>query len=160
MIGSEGPALEIRRSDLAPFRSWKKLLAEPQLVPYRVSALCALLAPTAQDLEHHGPHTFRWIMVYANPAAAEALRDDAVTRFPPGAILAKEKLSRTKPDKVEGVAFMVKHEAGQFGSSGGWEFVYLPSDGAKPSYETCIACHKSGGRKDYVFGSYGAADPR
>jgi len=137
------------------FRSWNKLTSEPQIVPYQLSFLCAALPPTAKAIEQHGPHTNHAIMVYANPLASAAVQDSAVRTFPPGATIAKEKLRGSTPD---GVAFMVKHAAGEFTQSGGWEFLYYPSNGAKPTYETCIACHRAGGTKDYLFGRYGQPD--
>ncbi len=97
-------------------------------------------------------------MVYANLLASAALQDSSSRTFPPGAMIAKEKRGGSEKD---GVAFMVKRPAGEFAQSGGWEFSYFrPSGGAKPSYETCISCHRAGGAKDYVFGRYGQPDAK
>jgi len=139
---------------LSAFRTWKKLTSEPQLVPYVMSIACAMPTPE-ETLERHGPHANRWIMVYANPAAAATLMDGSVTQFPAGAVIAKEKL--TRPGATEGVAFMVKHRAGEFAASDGWEFLYYPSSARASNYDACINCHKAGGKKDYVFGAYAPA---
>ena len=112
------------------------------------------------QLEHarksHGPHADRWVVVFANPAAAAAMQSK-VGELPPGAIVAKEK--RQKPDdtRPEGVAFMIKHRKGELAESGGWEFRYYPSDDPHPSYRRCIDCHRAGASTDYVFSTLGAA---
>jgi len=139
---------------LADYRSWNKLTSEPQLVPYELSVLCAAAKPTAQELARYGPHTHRWIMVYANPAASAALANPAVREFPPGSAIAKEKLHHPGSAQAEGAAFMVKRPKGEFKSSNGWEFLYHPAYGTKPTYDTCMSCHRAGATKDYVFGSY------
>jgi len=134
------------------FRTWKKLTSEPQPVSYVVAWLCA--TPTqAKTLSVMAPYSNSWIMVYANPLASAALADNAATQFPVGAIIAKEKM--TSSGVTEGVAFMVKHRAGEFAASDGWEFLYYPVSGPAANYDACINCHKSGGKKDYVFAAYG-----
>jgi predicted small secreted protein len=146
-------------ANLAGYRSWAKLTREAQLVPYELSILCASVKPRVEDLKKHGPHTNRWIMVYANSLAEAALRNQATVELPAGAILVKEKLRNPGASDTEGVAFMVKHVKGEFPASGGWEFLYYPpyqpDADTKPSYETCITCHRAGAAKDYVFGRYG-----
>jgi hypothetical protein len=137
---------------LSMFRTWKKLTSEPQLVPYVVATACAIPTP-AETLKRHGLHANRWIMVYANPVASAALADNGGAQFPVGAIIAKEKT--TGSGATEGVAFMVKHRAGEFAASDGWEFLYYPVSGRAANYDGCINCHKSGGKKDYVFAAYG-----
>jgi hypothetical protein len=139
----------------AGFRSWKKLTSEAVLVPYALSIQCAMVKPSAENIKRYGPHTNRWVMVYANPLAADALKDDFVKQFPPGAMIAKEKLAQPGAAHPEGVAFMIKHRDGEFTASGGWEFQYSPSS-PNASYESCTNCHRAGGKKDYVFGSYGS----
>jgi len=148
-------------ASLSDYRSWKALVASPQPIPFQLAQLCAPALPggppppTAVDRDKHGPHARRWVRVYANPAAASALADPAVRKFPPGATIAKEKLLTVDADHPEGVAFMIKHRAGQFAASGGWEFLYFPSGGTTADYSGCIGCHRAKGRKDYVFGTYG-----
>ena len=144
-------------SPLSAYRSWKALTSAPQPIPYQLAQLCAAMAPALPKAPDHGPHANRWVMVYANPAADAALTSASVTKFPAGAIIAKEKRTTADAAHPEGVAFMVKHRAGEFAGSGGWEFLYYPSAGASASYEGCISCHRARGKKDYVFGSYGPA---
>jgi hypothetical protein len=89
--------------------------------------------------------------VYANPAAVASLLDPASKAFSPGAVLVKEKLGDPSDASAEGVAFMIKHSAGRFSESGGWEFQYYPRS-SEASYAACIECHRTGAPADYVFG--------
>lgn len=146
---------------LAGYRSWKTLTTEAQLVPHELAVQCAPLTPQQLQIarKSHGPHTDRWVKVYANPTALRALRDKAAMTFPPGSVIAKEKLRRPGDVQAEGVAFMIKHPQGAFAESGGWEFLYHPATGARATYDGCAACHRAGGAKDYVFGSHGRESP-
>lgn len=98
----------------------------------------------------YGPHAGRWVGLYANALALGALKANDSTGFPPGAVIAKEKLRRPTEELPEGVAFMIKHGKGEFAESGGWEFAYYPSSSGA-SYRQCVSCHRAGGVKDYVF---------
>jgi hypothetical protein len=66
-------------------------------------------------------------------------------------MIAKEKLVAPQDDRTEAVAFMIKHPKGEFVESDGWEFVYRPVGSTTPVYDGCVACHRAGGKKDYVF---------
>lgn len=144
------------RAAVDDYRSWTALNPTPLPVSSDLALQCAPV--TAAQIEktrlRDGPHTNRWVRVYANAAAVAALRDKRVTVFPAGAMLAKEKLVSPDDPRTEGVAFMIKHAAGEFVESGGWEFVYRPAGAAAPAYEGCVACHRAGGAKDYVFARY------
>jgi hypothetical protein len=144
-------------AELAGFRSWDRVTAEPKTVPYEQAVLCVAtpLPPKFADRAYpaiprarHGPHNAYSIVVYANPAALAALKDPASKAFPPGAVIAKEKLDRSA---TEGIAFMLKHKPGEFSESGGWEFSYFPGGPDKPRYDSCIACHRSDAARDFVF---------
>jgi hypothetical protein len=54
-----------------------------------------------------GPHAEFYMRVYANPTAMAALHDARVTQFPPGSIIAKEKLQMLSDAKPEGLGFMI-----------------------------------------------------
>jgi hypothetical protein len=138
------------------YRSWTRLTSDPHPVSFALSAQCAPVtaAQLERDRQIHGPHSDRWIMVYANPIAAAALRDKNVTVFPEGAVIVKEKLRAPEDPKAEAVAVMTKRSAKDFPNSNGWEFSFRPTE-ATPTYEGCIACHRAGGKKDFVFGQYG-----
>lgn len=143
--------------DLDAYRSWKALTPVATSVPYELAIQCAPV--TDEQLlkaqKSHGPHTGRWIRVYANQVAATALQDSRSGVFPVGAAIAKEKLRAPDDRHTDGVAFMIKRPKGQFVESDGWEFLYRPVGPEKPSYNGCIACHRAGATRDYVFGRYG-----
>lgn len=140
----------------AGYRSWQTLSDEPHEVPYGLAAQCMSISPemrSAQLRQVYGPHADRWVLTFANRPAKAALTDERVTVFPHGAVLIKEKLRRPDDRQPEGVGVMVKHADGTFAASGGWEFLYYPSGGAKPNVQGCVDCHRIGGEKDYVFGT-------
>lgn len=143
--------------DLDAYRSWTALTPDATLVPFELAIQCAPVTDAQLDRARrtHGPHTNRWVKVYANPLAAAALRDGRSRVFPVGAAIAKEKLRAPDDARPEGVGFMIKRPEGQFADSHGWEFVYRPAAQEKASYSGCIACHRAGAAKDYVFGRYG-----
>lgn len=153
-IGAWAAPLRLPAS-LSGYRTWKALTATPHEISARLAQLCAVPQQPSATPDPHGPHANRWVMVYANPLAQSALTDATVSRFAPGAIIAKEKRMAPGADHPEGVAFMVKHRAGEFTASDGWEFLYFPSAGKSADYSGCIDCHRSRAKKDYVFGSYG-----
>ncbi len=151
------PAIPAR---LTSYRAWKPLTTAPRPVPLQLAQLCAPALqgappPASASLNAtYGPHANRWIVVFANPAAASALADPTVRQFPAGAMIAKEKRRTAGADHPDGVGFMIKHKAGEFAASDGWEFGYFPAPDNAVDYSACVACHKARGNKDYVFGRY------
>ena len=143
---------------LADYRSWTQLTSGPRLVPYALATACLSSSVQQADARKtHGPHANRWVAVYANRLAVEALKTkDGV--FPAGAVIAKEKLSAAESSEPDGVAFMIKHDKGEFAKSGGWEFVDYSAAGPASSYRHCVDCHRTGGTKDYVFNTLNAAN--
>jgi hypothetical protein len=117
------------------------------------------VAATAADWdrarEKHGPHTQRFIRVYANPPAAQRLQGGNPTALPVGAVIVKEKLVSATDAGPAGVAAMVKRADARFRDSGGWEFLYFPpGPDAGRTHEACAACHRVAAARDYVFGGY------
>ena len=141
---------------LADYRSWEKLLKQPQAVPLELWQLCR--SPMPKDLKlaaaTHGPHNQHYIQVYANRSALGANRNKP---FPVGSILAKEKLLLPNSREPDGVAFMIKQAGSKFAGTGGWEFLYFPVSGKTKAdnadSQSCAACH-SGAANDYVRGEY------
>jgi hypothetical protein len=117
------------------------------------------MAPTEDDWstarKKYGPHTARYIRVYANPPAVSALTKGDRLPLPAGAVIAKEKLSGLPHGIPEGVAFMAKRGKDKFPDTAGWEFLYFPSSGdARKTHEACASCHRSAASTDFVFGRY------
>ena len=145
---------------LADYRGWRA--SEVHAVSAPLAALCVALPPKelqrarSKARRAYGPHAERYVRVYANPRAALTRLDTVAKEFPAGSIFAKEKLIDPTGTQVEGIAFMIKHPAGAFSGSGGWEFRYYPEN-REASYSGCIDCHKAGASRDYVFGSHDGA---
>jgi len=143
--------------ELRLYRDWPQLLRSPYQVPVQLWIRC--MAPTAADWEKarrtYGPHTERYIRVYANAAAATAASSENARHFPVGAVLAKEKLLGSPHGSVEGVAFMTKRPKAAFPETNGWEFSYFPdSSDMRRTHESCASCHRSAASTDFVFGKY------
>jgi len=144
-------------SELAGYRLWPAATREPIPVPLKLWVLCS--RPTAEQRAEaykvDGVHTERYVNVYANPAAVAILPDQVHRTFPVGSVIAKEKLLDPSDKSPDGVAFMVRRGEPRFRDSGGWEFLYFPTDGHKAEvHQACAACHRSSPTGDYVLGSY------
>jgi hypothetical protein len=139
------------------YRSWIRLTPEAVRISFALAIQCAPVtdAQLERERKSHGPHTDRWVVVYANPAAAAALRDVTVTEFPEGAAIAKEKRHDPSEESADGVALMIKRSKKEFPATDGWEFTYRPAPLGESTYSGCADCHRAGGQKDYVFGRYG-----
>ncbi len=145
-------------ASLSGYRTWRSLTPDAIQVPPPLAALCRPLSKSEFEKAHaaaskpYGPHSsWPYVRTYANPIAIRGLTDPEGGTFPPGSILAKEKLPRAKDCPAQAIAFMIKHAVGEFPESGGWEFQYHPTS-AGATYATCIECHRGGTSRDYVFG--------
>ena len=155
--GSGTPSSQSLPPEVDSYRSWRAMLADPRPVPFEMWTRC--VAATAGDWdrarEKHGPHTQRFIRVYANPPAVQRLQGGNPAALPVGAVIVKEKLLAAADPAPAGLAFMVKRGEGRFRDSGGWQFVYFPP-GPDPvkTHEACAACHRVAAARDHVFGTY------
>jgi hypothetical protein len=141
--------------EFVSYRAWPLLLKTPHQVPLELAIRCAAPKPAdwAEAMKKHGPHTQRYVRVFANPVAAAALR--AGGPLPVGSVIAKDKLVDPQDDTPEGVGLMVKRPDARLGATGGWEFLYFPAVGdRRETHEHCAACHRAATMTDYVFGSY------
>jgi hypothetical protein len=144
-------------ADLADYKRWTQLLKVPYAVPLELWIRC--MAPTPADWEaarkKYGPHTKRFIRVYGNSTALEAVSKAARPALPVGSVLVKEKLPTSPHASPDGLAFMVKHPVSDFPETGGWQFLYFPSSaGRQQTQEACASCHRTASANDYVFGQY------
>ena len=140
---------------LAGYRAWQA--GDVHAVSTPLSILCAALPPKElarrrEELQRaHGPHAERYLRVFANATASAAAREAMAKTFPPGSVVAKEKLADPYAAHPEAVAFMIKHAPGTYPGSGDWEFRYYP-EARGAEYSGCIECHRTGASRDYVFG--------
>lgn len=156
LLASEPNAQLGLPAELAGYRDWSPLLKTPYQVPRELAARCMppTAASRAADREKYGPHTERYIKVFGNKVAFDAVSAAERRAFPPGSVIVKEKLATAESSAAGGVAFMVKHKPPEFADSGGWEFLYFPAGDARGTQESCAACHRGATSKDYVFGLY------
>src|SRR5260221_454520 len=81
-------------ADLAGYKRWTQLLKVPYAVPMELWIRCR--APTPADWEaarkEYGPHTERFIRVYGNSTAVEAVSKAERPALPVGSILFKQNL--------------------------------------------------------------------
>jgi hypothetical protein len=142
--------------EIAAYRTWTALVKDARPVPAELWRRC--VPATAADWDKarssHGPHTQRFIRVYANPYAV-----DGLARKPPmnptGAVIVKEKLLAETDATPDGVALMVKRNDPGFRDTGGWEFLFHPADpDPQQTHQACAACHRAASARDYVMGSY------
>lgn len=147
---AQPPASDIA-ARVAAYKRWRDLTPGGYVVDPAVARLCRL--PTPEEVRRsdatHGPHAFRFVHVFANPAAAKAL-SRRPWRFPVGAALVKEK----EPGK--GFTAMVKRPAGYDPSHGDWEYLVSEPGRAPVSgrLSACAGCHAKASRQDHVFGTY------
>jgi len=99
--------------------------------------------------------------IYANPAAAEALR--ASKSFPNGAVFVFDLLTANTennaivegPRKVLGVMY---RDTVRFKDTGGWGFEAFKGDTrdrvVKDPAKECFACHKADQPQDFVFSTW------
>lgn len=144
-------------AEFTEYRKWSQLLKSPHAVSLELWLRC--VAPTADDWaaerKKYGPHAERYIQVYANEGVVAALARPTRKPFPAGAVIAKEKLSRSDNGAPEGVAFMVKRGKPLFPDTAGWEFLYFPPSGdPRRTHTACALCHRAAASRDYVFGKY------
>jgi hypothetical protein len=154
--GSGTPSTQSLPPEIDSYRSWRAVLADPRPVPFEMWTRC--VAATAADWdrarEKHGPHTRRFVRVYANRTAAGHFAGRGAG-LAVGAAIVKEKLASASDATPAGVAAMVKRADARFRDSGGWEFLYFPpGPDAGRTHEACAACHRLAAARDYLFGEY------
>ena len=102
-------------------------------------------------------------VVYANPVAAAAVRNNQVKPWPEGSVIVKvvwdiieEKNGDILPGKFNNVQIMEK-DSKRFKDSQGWGFAKFNGMGRVPYGENasfnraCFNCHKAAGETGYVF---------
>ena len=99
--------------------------------------------------------------IYANPAAAEALR--ASKSFPDGAVFVFDLLTANTENNaiVEGprkVLGVMHRDTARFKDTGGWGFEGFKGDTrdgvVKSPAKECFACHKADQPQDFVFSTW------
>lgn len=157
ILGGVTQAEEPDITEQSVFSFYKKLsllTPAPLIVSARVAAACAPVSPPsaiAEEERRFGPHAEASINLYVNDAAKRAIEDES-QRFPPGAVIVKEKLAPGGESMVA-VGGMVKRAPGFDPANGDWEYFYAARSAGFTSgrLANCIACHAQAKSDDYVF---------
>ena len=146
--------------EIEGYRNWTKVNAEPQLMPSRVAAACAMavsMRGTPIDGENN-PHRNKYFTVYVNDLGRDAMLNQKSPNFPEGSVIVKEKLSFKASQTPELLTVMIKHKKGFNPASGDWEYMVLDGAGmkveARGNLENCQACHLGNQKTDYIFRTY------
>jgi len=146
------------------YGSYQSVTAQPVFVDPAMLLSCVGASQAQVDAARakFGPHANAAISIYMNDAAATAFYKQG--SYPVGAVVVKcKKLlgyrgqSGTWHSEIEnGVGGMVKREAGYDSAHGNWEYFYFedPSHVESGRITSCVQCHDSAKKSDYVFGSW------
>jgi hypothetical protein len=144
-------------NEIAGYRSWTRVNAEPQLMPDQVSALCAAPVPSRADAPTN-PHRHKYLMVYVNDTGRKAMLEQKNPAFPEGSVIVKEKLSEKSSQTPELLTVMIKRGKGFNSTSGDWEYMVVDGTGmtvqAQGKLENCQSCHSAKPDTNYVFRTY------
>jgi hypothetical protein len=143
--------------EIASYRTWTRVNAEPQLMPDQVSALCAAPVPARADAPTN-PHRHKYLTVYVNDSGRKAMLEQKNPAFPQGSVIVKEKLSEKSSQTPELLTVMIKRDKGFNPANGDWEYMVVDGTGtnvsAQGKLENCQSCHSAKPGTDYVFRTY------
>lgn len=142
---------------IAGYRNWTRVNAEPQLMPDQTAQLCAALAPLNAKPAAN-PHAHKYLTVYVNDRGRSAMLEQKNPAFPAGSIIVKEKLAEKTSSTPELLTVMIKRGKGFNPNSGDWEYLVVDGAGtnvtAQGKLENCQSCHSARPATDYVFRTY------
>ena len=144
--------------EIAGYRSWTKVNAEPQLMPEPTAQLCA----DVRAIQRKSPHDNKFLTVYVNELGRKAMLEEVAPSFPEGSVIVKEKLPAKDSDQPELMTVMIKQAKGFNPANGDWEYMVVDGTGttvrARGNLENCQTCHQAKPRTDYVFRTYLSAE--
>lgn len=135
-----------RNTIFSDFRRWKCVNPEAFWVPWEIAVACAAPPPrNARSQVLSGPHSGKFIRVYINPIARDAMLQMKTPKFARGSVIVKEKLTTAQSKNAELLTVMVKREKGFDASNGDWEYMVLNGSGTKVQQRgklsNCQSCH-------------------
>ncbi|MDX6384115.1 MAG: hypothetical protein QOK48_1688 [Blastocatellia bacterium] len=147
--------------EIAGYRNWTRVNAEPQLMPDQTAQLCAAPAPINAKPAAN-PHAHKYLTVYVNDRGRRAMLEQKKPAFPEGSIIVKEKLTEKTSSTPELLTVMIKRGKGFNSTSGDWEYMVVDGSGtnvtAQGKLENCQSCHSARPATDYVFRTYLPSD--
>jgi hypothetical protein len=106
---------------------------------------------SASETDNSKGHTYG--VVYANEPARKAM--GGKTKFPPGSVIVREKLSKPDDAAPQLLAVMFKRAPGFNPKGGDWEFLTVDGGLTKITKRqkkgSCLDCHASQRDRDFVF---------
>jgi hypothetical protein len=140
------------------YRQWTRVNSQPHWVFSELAALCRALTPQEQAALDRDPHRDKFVVVYVNEVARQAMLHQKSPRFPPGSLIVKEKLAALDSTTPELLTVMHKRQNGYNPQGGSWEYLVLDGTGtrvqAKGVLQNCQSCHLQWKQTDYVSRAY------
>jgi len=160
-------------SPIAGYRNWTRVNQKPHQVVSKIALMCR--APTKEEIaaDAADPHLevadhaasflrTRFVTVYVNQSAEQAILHQKHPAFPEGSLIVKERLARATSNAPEMITVMHKREKGYNPSCGDWEFLTLDGSGkqitAQGQLQNCETCHSEWKQTDYVSRAYLSED--
>jgi hypothetical protein len=150
------------------YKSWKRVNQKPHPVTSRIALLCR--APTQEEIdaeaadphleagEHPSIMRMRYVVVYVNKTAEQAMLHEKRPAYPAGSLLVKERLATPNSAVPELITVMRKQEKGYNPKGGDWEYMTLDGTGKQVQsdgrLQKCQSCHSEWKRTDYTSRAY------
>ncbi len=160
-------------SPIVGYRSWVRVNQKPHWVTSKIALMCR--APTQEEIaaEAANPHLeanantssvmrLRFVTVYVNKIAEQAMLHQKHPAFPEGSMIVKERLAGQTSAVPELITVMHKREQGYNSDSGDWEYMTLDGSGkqitAQGRLKSCESCHAEWKKTDYTSRAYLSED--
>jgi hypothetical protein len=136
------------------YRQWTRVNAKPHWVFSELAALCRSLTPQEQAALDKDPHKDKFVVVYVNEVARQAMLHQKNPHFPQGSLIVKEKLAAPDSTTPELLTVMHKRQKAYNPQGGNWEYLVLDGTGtrvqAQGVLQNCQSCHVQWKQTDYV----------
>ena len=87
--GSQNLSATTQIKEIDGYKKWTRVNSVPQLMPERVSALCAPHSMTRLP-DKNNPHSDKYLTVYVNDIGRDAMLTQKNPEFPEGSVIVKE----------------------------------------------------------------------
>jgi hypothetical protein len=155
--GPAAPRIE-KQAAVSGYRKWVRVNPKPHRVVSRLAMLCIGLTTEQKAQLASDPHSDKFVTVYVNRIARQAMLYQKKPVFPQGSLIVKEKLSSPGSKFPELLTVMHKREKGYNPGAGDWEYLVLNGAGTKTQARgklaNCQSCHAEWKETDYVSRVY------
>ncbi len=144
------------RVSVEGYKRWTKATSQPK--PIRMESWLSCAGVSADPDDSKNPHNGRFINIFVNDFAKEALFHQKHPNFPVGSVIVKEKLTDSRSNLPVLLTVMTKRETGFNPDSGDWEYLVYDGDGKKiqlqGKLQVCQSCHAKWKKQDFVSRDY------